>query len=88
MNGPTPKRKRLRARRVDLDLVQKRLQTALNEDSKWLLESAAAGKLTKNGVDSIEKYLKLIKILKTMDNEIPLAELEKLAQKDTIKPKT
>jgi hypothetical protein len=80
--------RKVRARRVDLDLIQKRLQTALNEDSKWLLLSAANGKLNKNGVDSIEKYLKLIKILKTMDSEIPLEELEKLANKDAPPAKT
>lgn len=82
MDEPKIRQRKVRARRVNLDLVNKRLQTALNEDTKWILDNAVKGKLSKRDVDSLDKYLKLLKLLKSLDNEIPLDDLVKLASKD------
>lgn len=86
MSDGIRKTRKVRARRVNLELVNRRLQSAMNEDSKWILDSVGKGKLSKHSVESLDKYLKLIKILKAMDDSIPLEELEKLAKKANKEP--
>jgi len=54
---------------VNLDRIQRRLQTALSRDTGHILALSHAGKLDKQASDSLVQYLKLIKQLKKMEQE-------------------
>jgi hypothetical protein len=81
---PIPK---YRGASINLDKVQRRLQTALARDSERLLELAQREMLGKIEADKLCNYMKLIKILKQMEeaegNKLSEEELEDIAKKDS-----
>lgn len=75
-----------RGKTINLDLVKRRLETAMMRDSKAILAETDKGKLGKASVDSLAQYLRLIKVLKQMEREdlaqYTQEELQKIADQD------